>query len=159
MAQFQKQLLPLWDYGWLDFDEINLPPCGQPRDLIDAYLKSNSFGTSFLGDAPELHGAFWRTSIESSDFQLIDSTELDEQIQSIRQPEGFFEPATEEQWRAVKDFINELKNQYQWFIMLRLTETDEDKFHDWGCVLTICREFIFANPNSENVVRVVFGYD
>ena len=43
--------------------------------------------------------------------------------------------------------------------MLRLTEDDVDKFHDWGFVLSVFREFIFVNPNSENVVRLIFGYD
>lgn len=163
MTQLQRQLLPLWDYGWLDLNEIKLPPCGQPRELIEAYLNSNDFGTSFVGqeldDAPTLHGAFWRTSIEANDFQLIDSATFDAQIQRVRQPEGFTEPVSEEQWSAVEDLVTKLKHQYQWLIMLRLTEDDADKFHDWGFVLTIFREFLLANPNSENVVRLVFGYD
>jgi hypothetical protein len=163
MTQPQRQLLPLWDYGWLDFNEIVLPPCNQPQELIEAYLKSDTFGTSFVGqeldDAPMLHGAFWRTSIAASDFQLIDSDTFYEQIQRIRQPEGFGESVDEEQWSAVEELVTKLERQNQWLIMLNLTEDNADKFHDWGFVLTIFREFLLANPNSENVVRLVFGYD
>ena len=163
MTQIQRQLLPLWDYGWLDLNEFKLPPCGQARKLIEAYLKSNYFGTSFVGqkldDAPNLHGAFWRDSITADDFQLIDSATFDAQIQSIRQHEGFDEPVSAEQWSAVENLMTKLKSQHQWLIMLRLTEDDGDKFHDWGFVLWVFREFLLANPNSENVVRLVFGYD
>ena len=163
MTQPKRQLLPLWDYGWLDLNEIRLPPCGQPRELIEVYLSSNYFRTSFVGqeldDAPELHGAFWSASVEANDFQLIDSATFDAHIERIRQPEGFSEPVDEEQWSAVKELVTKLKGQYQWLIMLRLTEDDGDKFHDWGFVLDIFREFILANPNSENVVRLVFGFD
>lgn len=163
MTQPQRKLLPLWDYGWLDLNKIKLPSCSQPQELIEAYLNSNWFGTSLVGqeldDAPTLHGAFWRTSIEANDFQLVDSATFDAQIQSIRQPEGFSEPVNEEQWSPVEHLVTELKHQYQWLIMLRLTEDDGDKFHDWGFVLTIFREFLMANPNSENAVRLVFGFD
>jgi hypothetical protein len=162
-TQPQRQLLPLWDYGWLDYNEIKLSSCGQPQELIAAYLNSKYFGTSFVGqeldDAPTLHGAFWRTSVEANDFQVIDSVTFDAQIQCIRQPEGFSEPVNKEQWSAVENLVSKLEHQYQWLIMLRLTEEDEDKLHDWGFVLTIFREFILANPNSENVVRLVFGFD
>jgi len=163
MTQPQKQLLSLWDYGWLDYNEIKLPPCDQPRKLIDAYLSENSFGSSFVGteldDAPSLHGPFWRTALTADDFQVIDSNTFYAQIQRVRQPEGFSEPADEEQWSAVENLISRLEPQYQWLIMLRLTEEDDDRFHDWGFVLTIFREFILANPNSENVARLIFGYD
>lgn len=163
MAQPQRQLISLWDYGWLDYNEIKLLPCAQPLDLIEAYLSSNTFGTSFVGpeldDAPTLHGPFIRPSVASTNFQLLDSDTFFAQIHHIRQPEGFFEPVDEEQWHTVEELVTELERQNQWLIMLNLTEDDTDKFHDWGFVLTIFREFLLANPNSENVVRLVFGYD
>ena len=163
MTQPQRQLLSLWDYGWLDYHKIKLPPCNQPRELIDLYLKSNSFGTSFVGpeldDTPTLRGPFWRTSIAANDFQVIDSDTFYAQIVRVRQPEGFNEPADEEHWIAVENLISKLEAQYQWLFMLRLTEDDADKFHDWGFVLWVFREFILANPHSENVARLVFGYD
>jgi hypothetical protein len=163
MTQPQRQLLSLWDYGWLDYNEIKLSPCNQPHELIDAYLNSNSFGTSFVGpeleDAPALHGPFRRTSITADDFQVIDSDTFYAQIQRVRQPEGFDEPANEEQWSAVENLINQLQPKHQWLIMLRLTEDDAGKFHDFGFVLWVFREFILANPNSENVARIVFGFD
>jgi hypothetical protein len=163
MSQPQRQLLSLWDYGWLDYNEIKLSPCNQPSELIEAYLNSNTFGTSFIGpefnDAPTVHGPFWRTSISADDFQVIDSDTFYAQIRRIQQPESFNEPASEEQWSAVESLISKLESQYQWLFMLRLTEDDADKFHDFGFVLWVFREFILANPNSEDVTRLVFGYD
>jgi hypothetical protein len=164
MSQPQRQLFSLWDYGWLDYNEIKLAPCNQTRELIDSYLSSDIFGTSFVGpelnnDEQTLHGPFWRTSITADDFQVIDSDTFYAQIRSVQQPEGFDEPADEEQWRAVENLISKVKSQYQWLIMLRLTEDDADKFHDWGYVLCVFREFLLANPNSEDVARLVFGFD
>jgi hypothetical protein len=164
MTQPQRQLLSLWDdYGWLDYKEIKLSPCNRPEQLIDTYLSSNIFGTSFVGpeldDAPTLHGPFWRTSITADDFQVVDSDTFYAQIRSLRHPEALDMPATEEQWAAVENLISELKSQYRWLFILRLTEDDADKLHDWGFVLWVFREFVLANPNSENVARLVFGYD
>lgn len=163
MTQPQRQLLPLWDYGWLDYNELKLTSCGQPRELIAVYLSSYSFGTSFVGpeleNAPMLHGPFRRDLITADDFQVIDADTFDAQIQSIRRQKGFDEPVDEDQWRAVENLISKLKSQYQWMFMLRITEADADKFHDWGFVLWVFREFILANPNSEKAARLVFGYD
>jgi hypothetical protein len=101
MNQIQRQLLPLWDYGWLDCNEIKLLPCEKPRELIETYLESSSFGTSFVGqeldDTQDLHGPFWRDSITADDFQLTDSAAFSTQIQSIRQHEGFDKPVSAEQ--------------------------------------------------------------
>ena len=163
MPEPKRQLLALWDYGWLDLNEINLSPCSHPRELIEAYLNCKEFGTSFVGqkldDAPTLHGPFLRTSVTADDFQIIDSDTFYTQFRRIRQPEGFDKAANDEQWSAVEDLISKIGPQYKWLFMLRLSEADGDKFHDWGFVLTVFREFILANPHSEKVVRLIFGYD
>lgn len=163
MTLKKRQLLPLWDYGWLDHDEITLAPCSQPRELIDAYLQSNYFGSSFVGPSTDhtsdLHGPFWRSLITPNDFRLIGAAEFADQVQRVRQPEGFPEPVDSEQWQAVETLVAQLQQKYSWLIALGLTEDDTGRFHEWGYVHSIFREFILANPDSAPVSRLVFGYD
>lgn len=144
-------------------NEIELAPSSQPEQLIQAYLASDTFGTSFVGpsleETPTIHGPFFRSSVVANDFQLIDSAAFYRQINDTRKPDGFSEPATEEQWGAVEKLVSELERQYIWLFKLRLTEDNSDRFHEWGFALTVFREFILANANSANVARLVFGYD
>ena|SRR5215217_2036486 len=163
MTQQSRQLFPLWDFGWLDHSELRLPACRESQDVVAAYLSSDRFATSFVGPneekAPDLHGAFWRASIGVSDFLLISKTEFYDHIQAIRQPQGFSEPASDEQWQTGERVIAAIQPRYTWIMMLRLTEESEESFHEWGFVLTIFREFLLANPDAEHVSRLVFGYD
>jgi hypothetical protein len=163
MTQPPRQLLSLWDYGWLDHNEFLLPPCSNSQEVVATYLRSDSFGTSFVGpsldQAEDLHGPFRRELIAPTDFQLVSPGEFHDQVQSIRHPEGFSEPASDEQWRAVELLISELEKRYRWILRLGLTDDNAEKFHDWGYVLNIFQEFLLANPNSEPVSRLVFGYD
>ena len=165
MIQPSRQLFPLWDYGWLDHNEFKLAACCDPPKLTEAYLCSDSFGSSFVGptleetEASLLHGPFWRNLVTASDFQLISLDDFYGEIQEIRQPVGFSKAATDEQWQTVELLISRLALQYKWIINLRLTEQDSARFHDWGFVLMIFREFLLANPDSEQVSRLIFGYD
>jgi len=163
MTQPPRQLLSLWDYGWLDHNEFLLPPCPSPQEVVAAYLRSNSFGTSFVGpnldQVKDLHGPFRRELIATTDFQFVNASEFHDQVQAIRHPKGFSEPASDEQWQGVELLTSELEKRYSWIIRLRLTDDNVEKFHDWGFVLTIFQEFLLANPNSEEVSRLVFGYD
>jgi hypothetical protein len=163
MSQPARHLLQLWDFGWLDHNEFNLPACDEWRDTITSYLGSESFATSFVGPdlehEPELHGPFWRSLITINDFELLSVAGFYEHVRRIRHPKGFLEAVSDEQWQAVEHLVGEMQPRYVWLIRLRLTEDDSDKFHDWGYVLTIFREFLLVNPRSEQVLRLVFGYD
>ena len=108
---------------------------------------------------PDLHGPFWRASIAIDDFQLISSEQFATGIQAVRQPEGFTEPADDAQWQAVERITSELARRSRWIFALRLTEQDSERFHDWGVVLSVFREFLFANPGSDRLSRCVVGYD
>jgi hypothetical protein len=163
MTQPLRPILPLWDYGWLDYNEFNLPAYEKWQDAITSYLGSENFETSFVGPelehSSELHGPFWRSFITANDFELLSVAEFYEQIRRIRHPDGFSKAVSDEQWQAVEHLIGEVQPRYMWLIRLRLTEDDSDKFHDWGFVLTIFREFLLVNAKSDQVSRLVFGYD
>jgi len=163
MTQPERHLFSLWDYGWLDHTEIKLTPTNDPAQLIAAYLGSDAFGTSFVGpkleDTPSIHGPFFRSSVAPDDFELIDSGTFFDRIKRIRHPDDFSESATDDQWAPVEELVSKLERQHSWLFNLRLTEDNSDRFHEWGFALTVFREFVLANPNSENVARLVFGYD
>ena len=145
------------DYGWLNYSEVAISPCDTVSEIVSAYIRSNSFGASFIGPQNdrqlELHGPFWRASITPDDFQLISPDQFAAAFQAIRQPEGFTSPANDTQWHAVEEVTSRLVNTNRWILMLRLTEKDSDHLHDWGFVFTVFREFLFANPDSDHLFR------
>lgn len=156
-------LIGLWDFGWLDHGEVSLEPSDTWEGAVAAYLTSESFQTSFLPPEDKdagIHGPFKQDQIAVEDFELLSVDEFYQRIQEIRQPEGFSEPATDDQWRQVGDLLAKVQPQFKWLIGLRLIETDEERFHDWGFVLGIVfREFLLTNPNSERAYRLVFSLD
>ena len=163
MTDAPRNLIHLWDYGWLDRDEVTIPSCNTVSEVIAAYFRSESFGTSFVGPLPDrfpdLHGPFQRSAVSEDDFIPISSSEFAAHLRALRQPDGFTSPADDDQWRAVENAASELERNHSWLIMFRLTEQHREKFHEWGSVLDIFREFLFANPHSERLSRFIIGYD
>ena len=156
-------LIGLWDFGWLDHGEVKLRKADTWQDVVDRYIESDAFQTSFLPPDqkdPGIHGPFKHDAIGKDDFELLSIDEFYEQIQQIRQPGGFTQPADDEQWRQVLDLLAKVQPRYEWLIRLRLDEHDIGRFHDWGFVLGIIfREFVLANPDSERAYRLVFSLD
>ena len=156
-------LIGLWGFGWLDHCELKLPNGNTWQEVVASYIGSESFQTSFLPPdekSPGIHGPFKQNQISVDDFELLSVEEFYERIQEIRQPEGFTEPADDEQWRQVGDLLAKIQPKYEWLIQLRLNEKSEERFHDWGFVLGIVfREFFLANPQSETAYRLVFSLD
>lgn len=163
MTQTPRNLLSLWDYGWCEHERLTLPRCQSPQDFIRGYRHSDAFGTSFVGPepphTPELHGPFLSSSISESDFELVTPQSFQELVAAIPQTSGFTEPPSSEQWQAVQRLVSEVSSRHTWLFSLRFTEDDQSRFHEWGFVLTIFREFICASPDSEFAERLVFGYD
>lgn len=163
MTHTARNLFPLWDYGWCEHERLTLPRCQSPQDFIRAYRQCDAFGTSFVGPepphTPELHGPFPSSSIAESDFELITPQRFREAIAAIPQTSGFTEPPSTEQWQPVERLASEVSSRHAWLFMLRFTEDDRERFHEWGFVLTIFREFICASPDTEFAERLVFGYD
>ena len=129
MSEPSRSLILLWDYGWLDRTEVIIPPCDNASEVVAAYVRS------------------------------ISSGQFATEIQAVRQPEGFTEPVDDAQWQAVERITSELARRSRWIFALRLTEQDSERFHDWGVVLSVFREFLFANPGSDRLSRCVVGYD
>jgi hypothetical protein len=163
MTDLARDILPLWNYGWCDHDSLVVPILNKPEDVISSYINSESFCTSFVGPKrdffPELHGPFFKSLISESDFEQISHQQFNNLLGGLRQPEGFSAPATEGDWDPVLRLATEVSARNAWCFKLRPNENDFDRFHEWGSVLEVFREFLFANPDSEMIERLVFGYD
>lgn len=163
MSDLERQILQLWDFGWCDHDSVSVPLITNTEDVIGHYMRSEAFSTSFVGPkhdfTPELHGPFLKTALSDSDFELVSTEEFHSLIEAIRKPDEFSSAATDDQWQPVKQLAAEVAARNQWCFVLRPNENDFDRFHDWGSVLEVFREFVFANPGSETIERLVFGYD
>ena len=147
---------PLWEFGWCDYDRLVIPQTKVAEDVIRAYLQSHDFGVDCqLRPEPELHGPFWRAQISEVDFELISPERFEELIEPIRR----IETVSDERWQAIQRLVSEVRAGNSWFFSLRFTEDDSDRFHDWGWVLGLFREFICASPDSGFAERLVFGYD
>jgi hypothetical protein len=158
----QRTLLPLWDYGWVDYGPVSLAGVSVATDAPTAYVCSPEFGTSFVGpqrdDSADIHGPFRRETLSASDFVHITPLEFRSRISEIRQPAGFAEPVCYEQWRPVEALVSDLCSRCVAIYMLRFTEVDRDRLHEWGSVLDVFREFICVERDL-TVTRIVFGYD
>lgn len=158
----QRPLQLLWDFGWVDYEPVLLAGVDTASNAPSAYVSSPAFGTSFVGpqrdDFSDIHGPFRREAVSAADFAVLSPIEFRRKVSELRQPDGFAEPASDEQWATVEAVLADICDRCIAIYMLRLTEQDHDRFHDWGYVLTIFREFILVEPDL-TVTRLVFGYD
>jgi hypothetical protein len=158
-----RSLLHLWDFGWLDFHDLKIDVPVSPEEFVARYLCSNAFGTSFVGPAldvmPDLHGPFRRSAVEASHFKMLSTAQLEAHLAEIRNIADFGAPPTLEQWTPVEDRILSMHRANAWTLALALDERDKEQFHDWGSILWLFREYVFATPGSCAAYRAVFGYD
>ena len=158
----KRPFLSLWDFGWIDQDQISLPGIQTAAEVPAAYYQSREFDTSFIGQKQKtdrgIHGPFRTDALSESDFILLTVLEFRAEIARIRQPETFYAPATDEQWLRVEALTSELCDKSTAIYMLRFTEQDRDRFHEMGWVLHFFREFICIGHDLA-VTRVVIGYD
>jgi hypothetical protein len=163
MSSIDRGQFGLWDYGWLDHSEVHLDQLKLGEDAVDAYLRSDDFATSFILPTrdvePSIHGPFLRGALSKRDFDLVTPEQFRAQVATIRQPKGFFEPASDQQWEPIEKLVSDLSQGSVKIFALQRTEADKSLFHDWGFVLHIFREFVCVSPNPTVIDRLVFGYD
>ena len=65
----------LWDYGWLCRDSVKLAAAPSDTELVEQYVASRAFHTSFLPndkDETGIHGPFVAECIKAADFVPLD---------------------------------------------------------------------------------------
>ncbi len=94
----------IWDYGWLAGDEVEFPQTDSDRDLIERYVASPAFHTSFLlsdKDETGIHGPFIADRIAPSDFVPFAESALEEYLAALLYSPEWDSPASAEQFAAV----------------------------------------------------------
>lgn len=149
-----------WDYGWIGRDSVKLAPASSDSALIERYVASPAFHTSFLPndkDETGIHGPFLANHIHADDYVPIQQAELEHYLESIELSETVGDDVVE---RA--KMLPHLRGAFDGgrrCYILRRDERDKELFHEWGFVLWLFREFLFVSNERDSVDRFVIGYD
>jgi len=153
-------VIHLWDYGWLCHDSVELVPALSDSALIGQYLASRAFHTSFIPsnkDETGIHGPFVASRIHAEDYVPLQQADLERYLGSIELSET---PGDDVAERA--KLLSHLRGEFDGgrkCYILRRDERDKELFHDWGFVLWIFREFLFADSQRGSLERFIIGYD
>ena len=153
-------LTRIWDYGWLCHDSVALAAASSDAALIEQYVRSPAFHTSFLPnekDETGLHGPFVADRITPTDFVAIQEAELGQYLESVQVSDT---PAEDLAAHAqILPFLQAAFEGGRRCYVLRRDERNRELFHEWGFVLFVFREFLFIGPARDCVERFVIGYD
>jgi hypothetical protein len=153
-------LVRLWDYGWLCHDRVKLVGGASDAELIEQYVASPAFHTSFLPsdmDETGLHGPFVAGRITAADFAALGEAELGPYLETVELSDAPGEDAAERA-KVLPHLLAAFGGGRRCFV-LRRDERDRELFHDWGSVLFVFREFLFIGLRRDSVERYVIGYD
>lgn len=153
-------LTRLWDYGWLCRDRVKLPGAASDAALIEQYVASPAFQTSFLPndkDETGIHGPFVAERITAADFVPLPQVELGPQLESVELSDTPGEDAAER--AKVSPHLQAAFEGGRRCYVLRRDERNRELFHEWGSVLFVFREFLFIGAERDSVERFVIGYD
>jgi hypothetical protein len=153
-------LARLWDYGWICRDRVELVCATTDANLIDQYVSSQAFHTSFLPndkDETGIHGPFVANRITATGFVPLQEGEVEEYLESI---EHSAIPAEDlvERFKIATHLHGAFDGARKCYV-LRRDERDSELFHEWGFVLFVFREFLFIGPDRNGLDRLVVGYD
>lgn len=153
-------LTRLWDHGWLCRDLVKLTPASSDLALIEQYLASPAFHTSFLPndkDETGIHGPFVAGRILVEDYVPLQQADLEQYLGSIELSDTPSDDVVErtKMLAHIRSAFNENSKCY----ILRRDERDKELFHDWGFVLFIFRELLFVGSACDSLDRFIIGYD
>ena len=153
-------VIGLWDYGWLSHDSVKLAAAPSDVALLQQYAASPEFHTSFLRsdkDETGIHGPFLVERLKLSDFVPLEETNLENYLKDVQLSET---PGEDEAERAkILPYLRSAFGGGRRCYVLTPNERHTELFHDWGFVLTVFREFLFANTQRDGLERFIIGYD
>jgi len=153
-------LTRLWDYGWLYRDWVKLAVASSDAALIEQYVASPAFHTSFVPndkDETGIHGPFVAERITATDFVLLSAAERREYLESVELSDT---PGVDAAERA--KMLSHLRAAFEGSrrcYVLSRDERNRELFHEWGSVLFVFREFLFIGAERDSVERFIIGYD
>ena len=150
----------LWDYGWLSCDSVKLAAAPSDQVLLEQYVASPAFHTSFLPsekDETGIHGPFLADHIKAEDFVLLEETSLEHYLESVQLSET---PGDDVAERAkIPTHLRSAFEGERRCYILKPDERNTELFHEWGSVLFLFRELLFAGPQRNSLERFIIGYD
>lgn len=153
-------VIRLWDYGWLHHDRVKLPTAASDTDVIERYVGSPAFHTSFLPnerDETGIHGPFVAERIKAADFLPLQNAELGSYLKSVELSDLPGEDATER--AKASSYLRAAFDGGHMCYVLRRDERNSELFHEWGSVFFLFREFLFIGSERDCVERFVIGCD
>ncbi len=153
-------IVRLWDFGWILHDAFNLRAQTSDVALIEEYMASAAFNTSFVpneGDETGIHGPFNAESLKPTDFQVLEESELPLYLESIQIATNPHDDIAERQ-KILECLGEPFRKGFKCFLLIQ-DERNDELFHEWGFVFRLFREFVFIIPQSRQVERFVIGYD
>jgi hypothetical protein len=150
----------VWDYGWLCSDSVKLTAAPSDAALIEQYVASPAFHTSFLPSEKVetgIHGPFIANLIKAEDFFPLQESDLELYLSTVELSEA---PGEDEIQRA--KLLPHLRSAFaggqRCYVLFR-NERNKELFHDWGFVISIFREFLFIGSQRDSLDRFIIGYD
>jgi hypothetical protein len=150
----------VWEYGWLCRDSVQLTVAPSDVALIEQYVTSPAFQTSFLPsdkDETGIHGPFVADRIKAEDYISLQEHDLERYLGTIE----FAGTPGEDNIERAK-LLPHLRSAFaggQRCYVLRRDERNKELFHDWGEVIWIFRELLFIGPDRDRLVRLILGMD
>ncbi len=158
-----KHLAPvvgLWDFGWLFHDCVELPAATSDAALIQGYIGSPAFHTSFLPsdkDETGIHGPFCADRITPHDFVPLKEIDFEHYLESI-QLSGSKGEDEAERAKMLPCLVRASNEGIECYVLIR-DERSKELFHEWGFVFSVFREFLFIGPKRDRLERFIVGYD
>ena len=153
-------VMGLWDHGWLCRDSLRFLSCSTDLELLQQYVASPAFHTSFLPsdkDETGIHGPFVADRIRAEDYISLRESALESYVASFELSETSGDDVTE-RGKILLQLRRAFAGDRRCYV-LRRNERDKELFHDWGFVLVLFREFLFAGQERVGLERFVVGYD
>lgn len=150
----------LWDYGWLCHDTVQLTSAASDLELVQQYVASPAFHTSFLPNYKNetgIHGPFKAGRISADDYIPLHEADFESYLTSIEFSDTPGDDVAERA-KLLPHLRSALAGGRRCYV-LRRDERDTELFHDWGYILWVFREFLFAAPQRDGLERFVIGYD
>lgn len=150
----------LWDYGWIHHDEVELPAATSVGELIEHYCASPSFHLSFLPsdkDETGLHGPFLVEKIAPADFVPLAPPGIPSYVEEIK-----FADEGDDDAEAHAIIFQEMREALETCtgcFVLKFTEANTDRFHEWGFVFSVFREILVPDLERKCLQRFAIGYD
>lgn len=153
-------LARLWDYGWLCRDRVKLAGASSDAILIEQYVPSPAFHTSFLPndkDETVIHGPFVADGVTAADFVPLRESELGQYLESVQLSDTPEEDAAER--AKMSPHLRVAFEGGRRCYVLSRDEKNRELFHERGSVLFVFREFLFIGSERDSVERFIIGYD